>query len=478
MGQTQTNPSPPGTLAWGPMLDLSGQRPGPLHERLTRALRGAIRDGRLPRGAVLPPSRDLASDLGVSRWAVTRAYGQLVTEGYLTSRTGSATRVLWSPEPDRDREPHRDPAQQAAPTAPARYDLSPCASDLRAFPRRKWVEAIRLAAETTPFDQLGYAAPGGEPRLRALLAEQLTRTRGADLDPAMMSVFAGAKQAMANVCRALYLAGYRVIGCENPGSTVMWQAAQSAGLELVALPADSGGLVTDALASQPRLRAVFTGAAHQIMFGGPLAPERRSALLDWARRADGLIIEDDYDAEFSYDHLTPPVMQGSDRRHVVLLGSMSRTLSPTISVGWAVAPPPWVEPVRAAYQPVVAPPALTQIALASFIESGAYGRHLRASKLRFRRRRDALLSALHSELPQYPVTGAESGLHVLLELPEGTSVTAIVNAAHRNDMALSEPAELYIEGGPEHAWLQIGYGNLNDSEVDAAVATLAKLLTS
>src|ERR1700677_2529567 len=460
-------------LAWGTLFDVSAQPSGPLHERLTRTMRAAIRDGRLPRGAALPPSRTLASDLGVSRWAVTQAYGQLVTEGYLASRTGSATRVVWSPEPDEDRMALRSSPRETPP----RYDLSMCSPDYRAFPRRKWVEAIRLAAENTPFDQLDYGDTGGEPRLRTILAEHLSRSRGAVADTATVSIFSGARQGLSQVAHALYAAGHRQIGMEDPGSPGLWDAARSAGLELVPLPVDDDGLVTDALDEHPAMRAVCVGAAHQLMLSCPLAPERRAALLDWARRGDGLVIKDDYDSEFSYDGPALPVMQSSDRRRVALLGSMSRALTPTAQVGWVVAPPFWVEAVRAPYMPTSAPPALTQLALANFMESGAYDRHLRASRLRFRRRRDALLAALDHRLPGYPVRGTAVGLHLLLRLPDATDMPRLIAAAHRRDMELCDPAELYFPRPPRpQPWLPLGYANLNDSLVDESIALLADLL--
>src|SRR3954452_24922508 len=159
VAQTQANP------ATGLLLDLSAAGSRPLHVRLTSALRTAIRSGRLPRGAVLPPSRALAAELAVSRWTVTRAYGQLATEGYVTGRSGSATRVCWSPDSDGGPAPHA-----AHPDAPPRYDLSQCAPDLRAFPRARWVHALSAAAQSTPFDRLTYPPPGGEPRLRQVLA--------------------------------------------------------------------------------------------------------------------------------------------------------------------------------------------------------------------------------------------------------------------------------------------------------------------
>jgi GntR family transcriptional regulator / MocR family aminotransferase len=458
------------SLAWAPLLDLDGQPSGPLHERLTRAIRGAIRDGRLARGAALPPSRTLAEDLGVSRWAVTRAYGQLVTEGYLASKTGSATRVLWSPDPGENR------LGVSAEASPPRYDLNPGLPDYRAFPRRKWVDAIRAAAETAPFDQLSYAATGGEPRLRALLADHLRRSRGADVEPDMVSVFTGATQGMAQACRALYLAGYREIGIEDPGSCVMVPAARAAGLTVVPVRADADGLVTDELPSEG-LRVVFTGAAHQILYGNPLAPDRRVALLDWASRVDGLIIEDDYDAEFSLDGPALPVMQGSDRRRVILLGSMSRALTPTVSVGWAVAPPYLVERIRSASELRTGPPALTQLALANFIESGGYSRHMRVSRQQLRARRDALFEALRGNLPGYQVTRPKAGLHLLVRLPPGSDVSAVIAEAKRHDVMLFDPANLYLTGpaNPDSV-LQVGYTNLNERVLNDAAATLAQVI--
>jgi GntR family transcriptional regulator/MocR family aminotransferase len=171
-------------------------------------------------------------------------------------------------------------------------------------------------------------------------------------------------------------------------------------------------------------------------------------------------------------------MQGMDPRRVALLGSMSRSLTPTINVGWVVAPPRWVEPVRNAYQPALSPPALTQLALANFMESGAYDRHLRASRQRFRARRNALLAALKRELPGLPVSGAQGGLHLLLELPDGTDVTGLVATAKRHDMELCDPDEFRLEPEPGSRLLPLGYANLNDAVADEAVAILATLIRS
>ncbi|HEY1627449.1 MAG TPA: PLP-dependent aminotransferase family protein [Streptosporangiaceae bacterium] len=471
MVQTRTN------LAWETLFDVSAQPSGPLHDRLTRAVRSAIKDGRLPRGAALPPSRTLAADLGVSRWAVTQAYGQLVTEGYLSARTGSATRVIWSPEPDEeDRSARRVlAAREAAPPPPPLFDLRMWGADYRAFPRRKWVDAIRMAAETTPFDHLDYGDLGGEPKLRAVLAEHLNRSRGADADVATVCVYSGARQSLVQLARALIGAGHRRIGVESPGSCGLWDPVQAAGMEVVPLPVDGGGLITGTLAEHSDLRAVCLGTARQILLGAPLAPDRRSALLDWARRVDGIVVEDDYDAEFGYERPVPPVMQGTDRRRVALLGSMSRALTPTINVGWVVPPPNLVDAVRSAVQPAPTPPAMNQLALAHFMESGAYDRHLRASRLRFRTRRNAVLAALERHLPGYPVTATESGLHVLIELPDGTDLTRLEARAARRGVALCDPTDMW-NGFPPLPLLPVGYSNLTEASIDEAIALLSELI--
>ena len=466
-------------LAWETLLDLSATRRGPLHMRLAAAIRTAIRDGRLPVGAALPPSRMLAADLSVSRWTVTQAYGQLITEGYLTGKTGSATRVTWSPRPgDEPRAaPARTrPAPSARRSAPAGFDLSSYTPDLRAFPRRQWVEAIRAAAEAAPFDRLSYSEPGGMGELRAVLAEHLNRSRGAAAELDTICIVMGAGQGMSRICRALAAGGHTAIGMETPGSSRLWQAAQEAGLNLVPLPVDDDGLIVDALDEQPGVRAVCVGAARQVAFGCPLAPHRRPPLMDWARRVDGLVIEDDFYSEFSYDHPAPPVIQGTAKDRVALLGSMSTALGPTVGIGWVVAPRRWVRAVRAEHEIQVLPPALNQLALVQLMQSGAYDRHLRALRHRFRARRNVLLDALGRHLPGYRVRGAEAGVSVLLELPGKTDESAIMRAAARRGIELCTLYEMQPRPWPRDPGLLIGYGSIKDTAIDGAVAALAEVI--
>lgn len=444
--------------------------------RLAAAIRAAVRDGSVPPGAALPPSRQLADDLGVSRWTVTHAYGQLVTEGYLCARTGSATRVSWAPDPDDDVALRL--ARQATPVAAplTRFDMYTCRPDLRAFPRRKWVQAITAAATTASFSQLDYSEPGGMLELRTVLAEHLHRSRAAAADPATISVFSGAGQALMQVCRALMAHGETAMGIEDPGSPRYWQAARTSGMHLVGLPADERGLVTEALDLHPELRAVCVGTARQLAYGAPLQSDRRRQLLDWAQRTGGLVIEDDYDHEFSYDRPVPPVLQGSDPHRVALMGSMSQALGPTVSIGWVVTPGWLVQAVRAADEIQVLPPALNQLALAQLMRSGGYHRHLRATRLHLRTRRDLLVHALQARLPGYTVHGAESGMMLLLELPSGTDTAAIIAAAARRGLQIGDIEEMRLQPDPARPGLLLGYGNLDDRVIDEAVAILSDLV--
>ena len=459
--ESQTN------LAWDVLLDLGDPADGPLHERLKRALRRAIRSGRIGTGSALPPSRALAADLGCSRWTVTEAYGQLVAEGYLDARTGSATRVTWSGTPD---EGARGTAPQRLP-AP-RFDLSPGLPDLRAFPRRQWADAVRAQVTTVPFAELGYPGRRGHPRLRRLLAEYLRRSRGVSATADDVTVCTSVTDGVRAVCRALRASGITAVGCEEPGWTRLRDVIPAAGLETVPIRTDAGGLRVSDLARQVGLRAVLTTPAHQFPGGTVLLPERRAELLRWARDVDGVVLEDDYDAEFRYDGRPVGTVQGMDPSRVVLLKSLSKMLSPALGIGWLVAPRHWTERLREADPTLARPPTLDQLAFADLLESGRYERHLRACRRRYRARRDALVAALASAFPGLAVGGIAAGLHLVLSLPDGVAGAAVVRAAAARSLRVADLAAYHATSAPTPGGLVLGYGNLADAALDEAVREL------
>lgn len=457
-------------LASDVWLDLSGA--GPLHARLAQALREAIRGGRLAAGSTLPPSRAFADDLGCSRWVVSQAYAQLAAEGYLAATAGSGTRV-------RDLQ-RADPAVAAGPppaSPPAGggipVDLAPGLPDLRAFPLRRWMTAVRAGAASMSAADLGYPHPLGHPRLRHVLAEYLARVRGAQADPADVVITAGATDAIGLLCRTLKQHGHAAVAVEDPGWHRLRDVLATAGLAAVPVPVDDEGMRAGLLPAQPGVRAAIVSPAHQFPSGAVLSPARRAALLDWARENDGLIIEDDYDAAFRYDRRPVGALQGAARSSVALVGSVTKTLSPAVGIGWMMVPPALIPLLRAAVVRPSGPPVLDQLAFAAFVETGSYHRHLRASRLRYRSRRDRLVEALAGQLPDCGVAGAAAGLHLLLRLPAGTDAAAVVRQAAAAGVRVANLDTYRFAARPAEPGLVLGYGNLADHQVAAAVARLA-----
>ncbi|GAA4985354.1 aminotransferase class I/II-fold pyridoxal phosphate-dependent enzyme [Actinopolymorpha pittospori] len=468
-------PPPRAKLAWDTLLDIE-QGTGPLHERLSRALRQAIRSGRLGPGSALPPSRTLALDLGCSRWVVTQAYEQLVAEGYLTARTGSATvvRAVERSEPPRGRATTAAPS---TPPTPTPYDLAPGLPDLRAFPRRRWAEAIRAQLSTMPYDQLGYPPLGGTERLRDMLTDYLRRCRGTHTTATEVAVTTGVTDGVTQLGRVLRAEGHTRIAVEDPGWTRLRQALERVGLEPVGIPVDDHGLRVEELVRRTDVRAALVTPAHQFPTGVVLGPERRAALLAWARDVDGVVLEDDYDAEFRYDRRPVGTLQGADPDRVALFGSLSKTLSPALGIGWMVTPGRWTHALRAAPERAPAgPPVLDQLALAAFVEVGGYDRHLRAARQRYRHRRDALVSALEANLPGCTLSGAAAGLHLVLRLVPAVPAAAVVARAETHGVRVADLDGYRMRPDPATPALVLGYGNLPDSAVVPAVERLAAAL--
>ncbi|WP_434587384.1 PLP-dependent aminotransferase family protein [Streptomyces sp. A5-4] len=246
----------------------------------------------------------------------------------------------------------------------------------------------------------------------------------------------------------------------------------SAGLRVHPVPVDHDGLRVDAL-SRTTARAVAVGAAHQFPTGAVLSPARRAQLARWAHEVHCFVIEDDYDAEFRYDRNPVAVMQGMDPSRTFLLGSVSKTLSPALGLGFA--PAEMAPAHRAANIVAAAPPVLDQLALATFIDRGWYDAHLRAARRRFRSRRDLLICTLGAQLAQARVAGTAAGLHILLHLPDGTDTRAAVRAAATAGLRLADLDEYRAKRSAERA-IVLGYGNISDTEIPPAVAVLREVL--
>jgi GntR family transcriptional regulator/MocR family aminotransferase len=449
----------PGTIpstASGPELLIELRRePGrPLRAQLEEGLREAVRSGRLMAGAPLPSSRALARDLGVSRRLVVEAFAQLAAEGYLVTRQGAGTFVAETAA--------AAPAPVPAPEPrPPRYDFFPGAPDLSAFPRAAWARAVRDVLRELPSPALSYGDPRGAPALRTALAGYLARARGVVAQPERMVITSGAAQALALLAAVLVARGTPRIAVEDPSLPEHRDVLARRGADVVPVPVDEEGLRVDAL-RRTRAAAVVVTAAHQMPLGVALSVDRRAALLAWG----GLVVEDDYDAEFRYDRPPLAALQGLAPEQVAYLGSASKTLAPGLRLGWLVLPADLAAEVAAEKRLAdMGTEVIGQLALARLIDSGAYDRHLRALRRTHRARRDAAVAAVARHLPGAQVLGIAAGLHANVLLAEPVDVRAFEAACEARSVRVY---------GSRRRMISLGYANLPEPAIEQGVRLLSE----
>jgi GntR family transcriptional regulator / MocR family aminotransferase len=323
---------------------------------------------------------------------------------------------------------HHTVLHRSAPALPQPWrsqtelDLSPGVPDLSGFPRAAWLRAERAVLAQASAAELGYGDPRGSGWLRRELAGWLARTRGLRAAPEDIIIVAGVAQALALLAQVLVTGaepatGGRTVAVEDPGSRGTRDQLAYWGLDPAGVPVDAHGLRVSGLAATGAATALLT-PAHQFPTGVVLAPQRRRDLLGWAARG-GLVIEDDYDAEYRYDRAPVPALQASAPDRVAYLGSTSKSLSPGLRLGWLVPPAGLHAPLVAAkHASDLGSPALPQLVLAHLIATGQLARHIRLARARQRERRDALLAALREYLPQARVQGVAAGLHLLIIFPD------------------------------------------------------------
>ena len=472
-------------------LDRSASQP--LRAQLEASLREAIRGGRLRAGERLPSSRELARELSVSRGMVQECYGQLLAEGYLTSRTGSATRVAGISGQQAGDQPMAGPAVVSPPAPPpGRHppeppliaDFQPGVPDLSSFPRTDWAWAVKQACIQAASADLGYGDPRGSSVLREVLAGYLRRVRAAAASPERMIISTGFAQGINLVLHALARqSGVTRVAFEDPGygcakddETV--RAALAMGIDVTYVPVDEQGLVVSELAASGA-QAVVVTPAHQSPTGVVLSPPRRHALTDWARRGCGYVIEDDYDSEFRYDKEPVGALQGLAPDQVFLLGTASKALAPAIRLGWVHAPSALASAVAAEKEMSDRGSCtIDQLALATLLTTGRYDRHLRRMRTVYAARRTALTDAFARHAPRVQLTGLAAGFHAVAPLLPGADETAVIAAARERRVGL-HGMDAY-RGDPDAAAppaLVMGFGNVRERAIEPAIAGVADLLS-
>ena len=469
----------------GPALLLALDRAvgTPLGHQLQDQLRSAVRVGGVRAGERLPSSRRLAEELRVSRGMVVACYEQLVAEGYLVGAAGSGTRVAAGVSEAADRSRRADSTNSAATTRHrVEVDFEYGVPDLRSAPLRDWMWALREAGRTAPTAVMGDENDAGDPRLRELVAAYHRRVRAGAAQAEHALIVNGFRQGLVLALGALARSGVGFVGLEDPGPRQHEEIGRRAGMRPMAWPVDRAGLDVDAL-RRSGARAVLVTPAHQCPTGVVMGPERRRALVEWAAEVDGIVLEDDYDAEFRYDRQPVGSLQGLAPDRVLALGSLSKTLAPGIRLGWLLVPPALVAPVvREKLLTSRGAPALDQLALAALLESGRYDRHVRRMWEVYRRRRDVLARAVTEHLPGLRLVGLEAGCHALLELPAGVTEDEVVQSALRHAVRVYGLSRYRVDApqaGEANvpAALVLGFGNVSEERILLGIEVLAQAIS-
>lgn len=458
---------------------------GPLGAQIQNQLRAAIRDHRLDTGERLPSTRDLAEALGVSRGTVVNAYDQLLAEGYLESSVGSGTRVAAVAAPVR---PGTHASDGNSPTPPIEHieiDFEYGIPDLGTVPLIDWAWAISEATRTLPTVELGDEDLTGSGHLRDVVTAYHRRVRAGSATAEDAVTVSGFRQGLTFTLAAIARHGIRCLALEDPGPREHGLIARRAGLDAVPIPVDGEGIDVSHLYSTDA-RAVLVTPAHQCPMGVALSPARRRMLLEWADAVDGIILEDDYDAEFRYDRQPVGSLQGLNAERVIALGSVSKTLAPAIRLGWVLAPPRFVtgiiEEKRLSSRGV---PGLDQEALALLMETGRFDRHLRHVREIYRERRDVLSSEAERAFGPGQLPGLLAGCHAVLYLPTDMSEDAVVAAAASMGVRVNglsgyrfrpQPGDATPQQVPLPPALVLGFGNVDSDKIRRGIRAIAAVI--
>lgn len=473
-----------------------------LAAEIFRQVRAAVLDGRLRAGDRLPPSRELAGRLAVSRTTVAAAYDRLIAEGFLVGRVGAGTFVAgvpagtpagaWAGVPAATPRARRAPAGDRvaarpfwqdgpAPTGPASrmpYDFRVGVPDTELFPWATWRRLVASELRPAAAHADGYGDPGGHPALRAAIARHVGVSRSVLASPEDVIVTAGAQQAFDLIGRVLLEPG-DVVAVEEPGYAPARELFASLGARVVGVRVDEEGLDVAALPRSARL--VHVTPSHQFPLGTPMSLSRRLALLAWVDRTGAVVVEDDYDSEFRYEDRPLEPLQSLDRSgRVLYVGTFAKTMQPGLRMGFVVAPASLQPALRRARQLTDWHGDLTtQGALARFLDDGLLARHVRTSLRAYAQRRRCLVDALRQHLPELTLVPCAAGLHVCARWPADArvDVRAGMRSAARQGVA-AQPLDAYFAAPSQVRGLVLGYGAIPLDRVEEGVRRLADALTA
>ena len=448
-------------------------------EPVRRQIYGQIKEqilcGLMAEGEPMPSTRTLAGELGVSRSTIVETYDMLLSEGYLVSRQGAPTIVsdglLLNALVDAPkREKHANREQFIV-------DFSTGKPDLNLFPRGKWAKLLSQSAAELSSDLYGYTGPQGYAPLREEISCWLMRARGFRAEPEDIFITAGATHALHILADLLCKDGGRVL-LEDPCHKGLYDALKLCGCGISPLYADDHGVRTDLLTGNEQVDLIYVTPSHQFPLGGILPAPRRAALIRYAREQDIYIVEDDYDSEFRFCGAPVAPLYALDPQRVIYVGTFSKTMFPALRLGFAILPehlkPRWRE-IRTHLD--VQNPLFEQAAMARFLRSGLFERHIRGMRKQYEKRRQALICALAANFgSDFIACGDAAGLHATVRFPNRRfDISFQSQCRSRGIRAVPLETHCIVKGAHEDS-LVLGYGHLTPEEIESGVRSLAEII--
>ena len=484
--------------ALSPVIAVDRKAAKPLHKQIYDAYRLMIVSRNLGAGQQIPSTRALSAELRISRIPVLTAYSQLLAEGYFEARAGAGTFVC-SSLPDQltssDRGSSRSadlrsgarPASRHAMLLPA-YERLPWLRGLGAFnvsqpafdqfPFPTWSRIVMRHCRSPHARELHYGGPLGFAELRKAICTYLRTARAVQCDPDQVMVVAGSQQALEITTRVL-LDDRSAAWVEEPGYWLTRQVLTAAGCRLVPVPVDREGMdVAAGIKKCRKARAAFVAPSHQYPLGATMSASRRLQLLDWAQSSGSWIIEDDYDSEYRYGNMPIASLQGMDHNsRVIYIGTFSKTLFPSLRLGYVVIPPDLVGRFAAVRHAMdITSPHFFQAVLTDFMNEGHFARHIRRMRQLYAQRRIALVDELQREFgAALEVLGSEAGMHLAVVLPKGFHDREVAARAAHEKLWLAPLSPAYLGETPRQGFI-LGFGNTTVEAMPKAVRQLKSVL--
>ncbi|HEY6351474.1 MAG TPA: PLP-dependent aminotransferase family protein [Candidatus Angelobacter sp.] len=484
---------------FAPIIALDRRSTKPLHRQIYDAYRTTIAGRSLRAGEKVPSSRDLALQLGISRVPVLSAYAQLLAEGYLESRSGSGTFVSHSMvdqlilcasngNQTKPRSGPRPFSRRSVVLPPFKFVpwLSGwgafCVGQLafECFPFQVWSRLIARHSRNVRVSALHFTDPMGSANFRESIATYLRTARAVNCEPRQIMVVSGSQQALEISSRVLLDPGDPV-WIEEPGYVLARHVLMLGGARLIPVPVDHEGLnVTVAMERCRNARVAYVTPSHQFPLGVTMSASRRLQLLEWAQKYGAWIIEDDYDSEYRYQDLPISSLQGLDNNsRVIYIGTFSKTLFPSLRLGYMVIPPDLVDRFLAVRHAMdVYPPHLYQAVLTDFIKEGHFSRHIRRTRMVYAEKRNALVEAIQNEFgSELQVVGSQAGMHVVVTMSKRLRDRDIAKRAARENLWLWPLSPCYVESNPRQGFI-LGFGSTTAREIPKRVRQLRQIIAT